>query len=81
MLLSFSPSCLASRILRLLSSLLVPLRRNPTPSYTFSRTFCIHSVSTSMEILPRGQTVPAECMDQNTVCVLYIFSDQSVSYH
>ncbi|KAG2360719.1 hypothetical protein BDR07DRAFT_1461830 [Suillus spraguei] len=50
------------------------------PSYSFSRTFLIHSLSTSMAILPRGQMVPAECMDQEAVCVLYIFSDQWDSY-
>jgi hypothetical protein len=51
------------------------------PSYSFKKTFRIHSLSTSLAILPPGQVVPAACMDDDAVCVLYIFSDQPDSYH
>ncbi|KAG1871720.1 hypothetical protein DFJ58DRAFT_890284 [Suillus subalutaceus] len=51
------------------------------PSYSFQKTFHIHSLSTSLAILPPGQIVPVECMEDDAVCVLYIFSDQPDSYH
>ncbi|KAG1860895.1 hypothetical protein F4604DRAFT_1788759 [Suillus subluteus] len=51
------------------------------PSYSFQKTFRIHSLSTSLAILPSGQEVPPDCMDDDAVCVLYIFSDQPDSYY
>ncbi|KAG2158320.1 uncharacterized protein EDB93DRAFT_1100525 [Suillus bovinus] len=50
------------------------------PSYSFRKTFHIHSLSTAYAILPPGQIVPAECMFKGAVHVLYIFNDQPYSY-
>ncbi|KAG2346915.1 hypothetical protein BDR05DRAFT_945862 [Suillus weaverae] len=50
------------------------------PSYSFRKTFHIQSITTSYAILPPGQIVPAECIVNGAVLVLYIFNDQSESY-
>ncbi|KAG2033161.1 hypothetical protein BDR03DRAFT_1014526 [Suillus americanus] len=51
------------------------------PSYSFRKTFHIHSLSTAYAILPPRQIVPAECIVDGAVLVLYIFNDQPDSYH
>ncbi|KAG1903566.1 uncharacterized protein F5891DRAFT_1017038, partial [Suillus fuscotomentosus] len=51
------------------------------PTYSFRKTFHIRSLSTTYAIPPPGQIIPAECMYDNTVCVLYIFNDQPESYN
>jgi hypothetical protein len=51
------------------------------PSYSFRKNFHIQSLSTAHAILPPGQIVPAECIVDGFVLVLYIFNDQPDSYH
>jgi hypothetical protein len=51
------------------------------PSYSFRKTFHIQSLSMAYAILPPGQIVPEECIVDDLVLVLYIFSDQPDSYH
>ncbi|KAG1831586.1 hypothetical protein EV424DRAFT_1641129 [Suillus variegatus] len=51
------------------------------PTHSFRKTFHIRSLSTTYAIPPPGQIIPAECMDDGAVCVLYIFNDQPESYN
>jgi len=51
------------------------------PTHSFRKTFHIRSLSTTYAIPPPVHIIPAECMDDGAVCVLYIFNDQPESYN
>ncbi|KAG1863119.1 hypothetical protein F4604DRAFT_1048905 [Suillus subluteus] len=50
------------------------------PLYSFSTYFGIDSLGVRSAIVPLAQTVPADCIEDGFVSVLYIFNDQPDNY-